>query len=74
MADGDTVYTAVDAKRSRHRFGSWLANIEATPGPACWQTIMLTTGPNWWWSADGLATVHYSGEQMATGYGLLRAK
>ena len=28
----------------------------------------------WWVRADGVATVHFGGEQMATGYGLLRAK
>ncbi|BBX33441.1 PPOX class F420-dependent protein [Mycolicibacterium mageritense DSM 44476 = CIP 104973] len=74
-ADGDTVYTAVDAKRkSTHRLRR-LANIE---GDARVSLLADHYADDWtqlWWvRADGLATVHYSGEQMATGYGLLRAK
>lgn len=72
---GDTVYTAVDAKRkSTHRLRR-LANIEANP-----RVSLLVDhysedwGQLWWVRADGLATVHHDGEQMAIGYGLLRAK
>jgi hypothetical protein len=28
----------------------------------------------WWVRADGVAAVHYSGEEMAAGYALLRKK
>jgi PPOX class probable F420-dependent enzyme len=73
--EGDTVYTAVDAKRkSTHRLRR-LANIEANP-----QVTLLVDHYDedwsqlWWVRADGLASVHHDGEQMAIGYGLLRAK
>jgi PPOX class probable F420-dependent enzyme len=28
----------------------------------------------WWVRADGVAAIHYSGEEMASGYALLRKK
>ena len=69
------VYTAVDAKRkSTHRLRR-LANIAANP-----RVSLLVHGYDedwsqlWWVRADGLATVYESGEEMATGYGLLRRK
>lgn len=73
--EGDTVYTAVDAKRKSTQRLRRLSNIEANP-----QVSLLVDhySENWdqlWWvRADGLATVHHDGEQMAIGYGLLRAK
>ncbi|MCF6390701.1 TIGR03668 family PPOX class F420-dependent oxidoreductase [Mycobacterium sp. MBM] len=72
---GDTVYTAVDAKRKSTKRLRRLANIEVNPRVSLlvdhysedWSEL-------WWVRADGLATVHHDGEQMAIGYGLLRAK
>ncbi|MDT5339062.1 MAG: hypothetical protein QOD90_4567 [Mycobacterium sp.] len=73
VGDEATVYTAVDAKRkSTHRLRR-LANIAANPRvsllvdhyDADWTQL-------WWVRADGVATVHESGEQMAIGYAALR--
>lgn len=70
-----TVYTAVDAKpKSTHRLRR-LLNIEANP-----QVSMLVDhyvedwSQLWWVRVDGLAEIHQSGEEMATGYYLLRRK
>ncbi|AHC23228.1 MULTISPECIES: TIGR03668 family PPOX class F420-dependent oxidoreductase [Mycobacteriaceae] len=73
--EGDTVYTAVDAKRKSTQRLRRLANIEVNPRVSLlvdhydddWSAL-------WWVRADGTATVHHDGEQMAIGYGLLRAK
>lgn len=71
----DVVFTAVDAKRkSTHRLRR-LANIAAEPRVSLlvdhyeddWSQL-------WWVRADGLAEIHETGEAMATGYALLRAK
>jgi PPOX class probable F420-dependent enzyme len=72
---GDIIYTAVDAKRKSTRRLRRLANIEANPRVSLlvdhysedWDQL-------WWVRADGSAAVHHDGEQMAIGYGLLRAK
>lgn len=72
---GDTVYTAVDAKRKSTQRLRRLANIEVNPRVSLlvdhysedWNEL-------WWVRADGLAAVHHDGEEMAIGYGLLRAK
>jgi PPOX class probable F420-dependent enzyme len=70
-----TIYTAVDAKRkSTHRLRR-LANIAANPRvsllvdhyDADWAQL-------WWVRADGVATVHDGGDQMAIGYAALRQK
>jgi PPOX class probable F420-dependent enzyme len=72
---GDVVYTAVDAKRKSTRRLRRLANIEANP-----QVSLLVDhyeddwSQLWWVRADGEAAVHYSGEEMASGYALLRKK
>jgi PPOX class probable F420-dependent enzyme len=72
---GDTVYTAIDAKRKSTRRLRRLANIEANP-----QVSMLVDhyeddwAALWWVRADGVAAIHYSGDEMATGYSLLRRK
>jgi PPOX class probable F420-dependent enzyme len=71
----DVIYTAVDAKRkSSHRLRR-MANIEANP------TVSLIVdhydedwSQLWWVRADGIAQIHYSGEEMATGYFELRRK
>ncbi len=70
-----TVYTAVDAKRKSTQRLRRLANIEANP-----RVSMLVDNYDedwsqlWWVRADGLAEIHQSGEEMATGYALLRRK
>ena len=72
---GDVVYTAVDAKRKSTFRLRRLVNIEGNP-----RVSMLVDHYDndwtrlWWVRADGLAAVHYSGEEMAVGYRLLRAK
>jgi PPOX class probable F420-dependent enzyme len=71
----DMVYTAVDAKRKSTRRLRRLANIEANP-----QVSLLVDHYEddwshlWWVRADGEAAIHYSGDEMATGYALLRRK
>jgi len=75
--DGEqtTVYTAVDAKRKSTQRLRRLANIEGNP-----RVSMLVDHYDedwtqlWWVRADGLAEIHPRGEQMATGYALLRRK
>jgi PPOX class probable F420-dependent enzyme len=75
--DGEqtTVYTAVDAKRKSTQRLRRLANIEGNP-----RVSMLVDHYDedwtqlWWVRADGLAEIHQRGEQMATGYALLRRK
>lgn len=72
---GDVVYTAVDAKRKSTRRLRRLVNIEANP-----QVSLLVDhyeddwSQLWWVRADGVAAIHYSGEEMAAGYALLRRK
>jgi PPOX class probable F420-dependent enzyme len=71
----DVLYTAVDAKRKTTQRLRRLANIAANPHVSLlvdhydedWTQL-------WWVRADGVATVHESGEPMATGYALLRQK
>nr|WP_090277543.1 TIGR03668 family PPOX class F420-dependent oxidoreductase [Mycolicibacterium komanii]CRL72148.1 pyridoxamine 5'-phosphate oxidase [Mycolicibacterium komanii] len=68
-------YTAVDAKRKSTRRLRRLSNIEGNP-----QVSMLVDhyeddwAQLWWVRADGRAEIHYSGEELATGYMLLRGK
>ena len=72
---GEVVYTAIDAKRKTTPRLRRLINIEGNP-----RVSMLVDHYDndwtqlWWVRADGVATVHYSGEEMAVGYALLRAK
>ena len=69
------LYTAVDAKRKSTQQLRRLANIAAQPRVSLlvdhydedWTQL-------WWVRADGVATIHESGDEMATGYGLLRQK
>jgi PPOX class probable F420-dependent enzyme len=71
----DIVYTAVDAKRKTTKKLRRLANIEANPDVCLlvehydddWTQL-------WWVRADGVGAVHYGGEEMGTGYYLLRRK
>ena len=71
----DILYTAVDAKpKTTHRLRR-LANIESNPAVSLlvdhydddWSQL-------WWVRADGVASIHHGGVEMATGYALLRAK
>jgi PPOX class probable F420-dependent enzyme len=72
---GDVVYTAVDAKRKSTRRLRRLVNIEANP-----QVSLLVDHYDddwsqlWWVRADGVAAIHYRGDEMASGYALLRRK
>jgi len=71
----DVIYTAVDAKRKSTQRLRRMANIEANPSVSLivhhydddWSQL-------WWVRADGVAQIHYSGEEMATGYFELRRK
>ena len=75
VGDETTLYTAVDAKRKSTWRLRRLANIAANPRVSLlvdhydddWAQL-------WWVRADGLATVHEGGEQMAAGYAALRQK
>jgi PPOX class probable F420-dependent enzyme len=72
---GDTVYTAVDAKRKTTHKLRRLANIELHP-----QVCLLVDHYHddwaqlWWVRVDGVASIHHSGEERATAYDLLRRK
>lgn len=74
-AHAGVVYTAVDAKRKSTRRLRRLTNIEANP-----RVSMLVDHYDddwarlWWVRADGHAEIHYSGEELANGYALLRRK
>lgn len=71
----DVLYTAVDAKPKTTRRLRRLANIEANPAVSLlvdhydedWNRL-------WWVRADGTASIHLSGEEVAAGYAHLRAK
>ena len=71
----DVVYTAVDTKKKTTQRLRRLVNIEENP-----QVSLLANhyeydwGQLWWVRADGVAEIHNRGEQMATGYDLLRRK
>ena len=73
--DPPVVYTAVDSKRKSTKRLQRLANIEANP-----RVSMLVDNYDedwarlWWVRADGVAAIHHSGDEMATGYALLRRK
>ena len=65
---GNTIYTAVDAKRKSTQRLRRLANIAANPRVSL---LVDHYSENWdelWWvRADGVATVHHDGEQLAIG-------
>ncbi|KWX63272.1 TIGR03668 family PPOX class F420-dependent oxidoreductase [Mycobacterium sp. NAZ190054] len=71
----DILYTAIDAKPKSTRRLRRLVNIEHNPAVSLlvdhydddWSRL-------WWVRADGVATIHHSGVEMATGYAQLRAK
>ena len=72
---GDVIFTAVDAKRKTTHKLRRLANIEANPHVCLlvdhydddWSRL-------WWVRADGVASIHHSGEERAAAYDLLRRK
>jgi PPOX class probable F420-dependent enzyme len=72
---GDMVYTAVDAKRKTTHKLRRLANIEANP-----RVCLLVDHYDddwaqlWWVRADGVASIHHSGEERAAAYDWLRRK
>ena len=73
--DGDTVWSAVDAKPKRGRALRRLANIRANPRVTLlaqhwdedWSAL-------WWVRADGVAVVREDPAALAHAAGLLRAK
>ena len=71
----DVVYTAVDTKRKTTQRLRRVTNIEQNP-----QVSLLVDHYDhdwdrlWWVRADGMAEIHDRGEQMATGFTLLRRK
>lgn len=72
---GDILYTAIDAKPKTTQRLRRLVNIEHNPAVSLlvdhydddWSRL-------WWVRVDGVATIHHSGVEMATGYAELRAK
>ena len=71
----DVVYTAVDAKRKSTQRLRRLANIAHNPRVSLLVDHYTDDWTQLWWvRADGVAVVHHSGEEMATGYALLRNK
>ena len=71
----DILYTAVDSKPKSTQRLRRLRNIEANAAVSLlvdhydddWSRL-------WWVRADGVAAIHHSGVEMATGYALLRDK
>ena len=74
-AQNATIYTAVDAKpKSTHKLRR-LANIERDARVSLLVDHYTDDWTQLWWvRADGQAAIHYNGDEMATGYSLLRAK
>lgn len=71
----DVIYTAVDAKRKSTRQLRRLANIETDPRVCLIVDHYADDWTQLWWvRADGAAAIHHGGDQMATGYSLLRQK
>jgi PPOX class probable F420-dependent enzyme len=69
------IYTAVDAKRKTTRNLRRLANIDRDGRVSLLVDHYADDWTQLWWvRADGLATTHHNGDEMATGYALLRAK
>nr|4ZKY_A Chain A, Pyridoxamine 5-phosphate oxidase [Mycolicibacterium smegmatis]4ZKY_B Chain B, Pyridoxamine 5-phosphate oxidase [Mycolicibacterium smegmatis] len=69
------IYTAVDAKRKTTRNLRRLANIDRDSRVSLLVDHYSDDWTQLWWvRADGVATTHHSGDEVATGYALLRAK
>jgi PPOX class probable F420-dependent enzyme len=71
----DVVYTAVDTKKkTTHRLRR-LRNIEQNPHVCMLANHYADDWDELWWvRVDGTAAIHDRGEEMATGYDLLRRK
>lgn len=73
--DGDTVYTAVDAKPKRSGRLQRLTNIAAEPAVSLLVDRYCDDWSQLWWvRADGAAVVHHEGAVLRRGHRLLRAK
>jgi len=71
----DLIYTAVDAKPKSTQRLRRLINIERNPSVSLLVDHYVDDWTQLWWvRADGTATIHHSGVEMATGYALLRRK
>lgn len=71
----DILYTAIDAKPKTTLRLRRLVNIEHNPAVSLMVDHYADDWSKLWWvRADGVASIHHSGVEMATGYALLRAK
>ncbi len=74
-ADGEVIYTAIDAKPKSTQRLRRLANIEANPHISILVDHYADDWSQLWWvRADGTATIHHTGPELTRGYELLRAK
>ncbi len=73
--EGDTVYTAVDAKPKTTRRLRRLTNIRANPRVSLLVDHYTDDWTRLWWvRVDGIAAIHQDDDAAAVGYRLLRAK
>lgn len=71
----DILYTAIDAKPKSTQRLRRLVNIENNPAVSLLVDHYTDDWSQLWWvRADGIATIHRSGVELATGYAQLRAK
>ncbi len=71
----EVVYTAVDAKPKTTQRLRRLANIERNPRVSLLVDHYAQDWTQLWWvRADGVATIHHSGNALDTGRDLLQAK
>jgi PPOX class probable F420-dependent enzyme len=71
----DVVYTAVDAKKKSTQSLRRLSNIAQNPRVSLLVDHYADDWTQLWWvRADGLATVHRQGVEVAIGYAELRRK
>ncbi|MHA7653444.1 TIGR03668 family PPOX class F420-dependent oxidoreductase [Mycobacterium sp. ML4] len=74
-ADGDVIYTAVDAKPKKSQRLRRLTNIEHNPAVSLLVDHYADDWTQLWWvRADGVASIASDGDPLDTGYRLLRAK
>lgn len=71
----EVVYTAVDAKKKSTHSLRRLTNIEQNPRVSLLANHYADDWAQLWWvRADGVATVHHRGAEVAVGYSELRRK
>ena len=71
----DVVYTAIDAKKKSTQSLRRLTNIEQNPRVSLLANHYTEDWADLWWvRADGVATVHHRGAEVAVGYSELRRK